>query len=64
MADEQGTPAAAPVAEAPKAEAAKPAAKSELADAPTQLIISQRQLVNVIQDGYKLATHKEVFSDL
>ena len=34
MADEQGTPAAAPVAEAPKAEAAKPAAKSELADAP------------------------------
>ncbi len=34
MADERETPAAAPVAEAPKAEAAKPAAKSELADAP------------------------------
>ncbi len=37
MADEKETPAAAPVADAPKAEApagAKPAAKSELADAP------------------------------
>ena len=37
MADEKETPAVAPVADAPKAEAtasAKPAAKSELADAP------------------------------
>ena len=34
MADEKEIPAPAPVAEAPKVEAAKPAAKSELADAP------------------------------
>ena len=34
MADEKEIPAPAPVAEVPKVEAAKPAAKSELADAP------------------------------